>query len=466
MKIFSKFVGIPRCSSMSCSVESPLRYSPAKPEASTLSVDESSRMGAAKRKKEEGSSDHELDKVPVGRRKRARLRHASTSSTAAGVIMDSEIKTEQEEMEKERWKRRMSERRHALVCPRDPLSLDPAFPNVAISPGVNEEVSPFSRRPAFPHRTRKDRFIGLPKNVDRHDPLQLNEQIQAYNRNSHSFTGPDGTIYASKREMLANRFRYGNYNRYYGYRIVDQDPRYRLMQGEWFRGKDCLDIGCNTGQFTLALTKSFTPRMMVGIDIDKELIKIAKRNIRHYITDDLCEREGFPKSLPILFGPIAAPAVNSGLSDEAQEFPYNIAFLHCDYVASGVDPASEAGEFDTILALSVTKWIHLNWGDEGLKRFFQRTFHHLRPGGLFIVEPQEWFSYCSGKSKGKLTVDMRAILRDIRLKPENFQEYLLSSEVGYESCVKIDTPGDAGLVRGFKRNVYVFTKPCQRNACS
>ena len=62
---------------------------------------------------------------------------------------------------------------------------------------------------------------------------------------------------------------------------------------------------------------------------------------------------------------------------------------------------SQRPEFDVILALSLTKWIHLNWGDAGIKRFFKKIFHHLRPGGKFILEPQPFSSY---SKKKKLTV--------------------------------------------------------------
>lgn len=49
--------------------------------------------------------------------------------------------------------------------------------------------------------------------------------------------------------------------------------------------------------------------------------------------------------------------------------------------------------FDTVLCLSLTKWIHLNWGDEGVKNLFRRIFAHLRPGGCLILEAQAYQSY-------------------------------------------------------------------------
>lgn len=52
-----------------------------------------------------------------------------------------------------------------------------------------------------------------------------------------------------------------------------------------------------------------------------------------------------------------------------------------------------APEYNVVLALSITKWIHLNWGDAGLQRFFKRVYLHLQPGGRFILEPQALETY-------------------------------------------------------------------------
>lgn len=76
--------------------------------------------------------------------------------------------------------------------------------------------------------------------------------------------------------------------------------------------------------------------------------------------------------------------------------------LQGDYVPnSDADLSRQWEEYDVILALSVTKWIHVTYGDEGLKRAFRRMFLQLRPGGKLVLEAQPWASY---KRKKKLTV--------------------------------------------------------------
>ena len=90
------------------------------------------------------------------------------------------------------------------------------------------------------------------------------------------------------------RFKYGNYNRYYGYRNKnnENDQRIELLQKTWFENKTCLDIGCNVGHLTLWIAKHFQPFKIKGVDIDPELVKAAKSNVVHYIDENSVKVKG------------------------------------------------------------------------------------------------------------------------------------------------------------------------------
>ena len=120
------------------------------------------------------------------------------------------------------------------------------------------------------------------------------------------------------------KFQYGNYDRYYGYRNPQmrgsRDYRLDYLQKEWFEGKDVLDIGCNVGDMTLSVARDFKPKKITGLDIDPKLIKMAKKNIRYFAKSE--EEKQFPKMMCQIYGPMGT----AFLHNNPNEFPSNVKF--------------------------------------------------------------------------------------------------------------------------------------------
>ncbi|TVU04813.1 hypothetical protein EJB05_47948 [Eragrostis curvula] len=195
-------------------------------------------------------------------------------------------------------------------------------------------------------------------------------------------------------------FIYGNYRNYYGYRIdrnVGEDPRLKAFKKEWFEGKDCLDIGCNQGVVTIGLATKFACRSVLGVDIDKGLIETAKWNLRRISREDKVDSDNI-KAQESSNSPsqsshdeMASDTSNGNTCNLKHQNIFEIVSFRCENFVESLDRCSE--RYDTIMCLSVTKWIHLNWGDDGLITLFVKIWRLLRPGGLFIMEPQPWTSY-------------------------------------------------------------------------
>ncbi|XP_076393012.1 7SK snRNA methylphosphate capping enzyme [Megachile rotundata] len=261
-------------------------------------------------------------------------------------------------------------------------------------------------------------------------------------------------------------YQYGNYNRYYGYRNSYHEVDTRLtvfaQRKHLFFGKDVLDIGCNIGHITLSVARDFSAKSVTGIDIDRTLINIARKNIKHYVNcvqsparnenNDHQDVNFFPISMPINYGPVDIPGFTKNNSHKG--FPYNVTFVQGNYVLEDDTLlCTEQPQFDTILCLSLTKWIHLNFGDAGLKQAFKRMYAQLRPGGVLVLEPQGWSSYTKKKN---LTERIYKNYRSIEFRPHNFTQYLLSSEVGFSKCEVLSIPPHPS--KGFQRPIQLFTK--------
>jgi 7SK snRNA methylphosphate capping enzyme len=201
-------------------------------------------------------------------------------------------------------------------------------------------------------------------------------------------------------------FIYGNYSGYYGYRSPSvEDARLKVLVRSMFDGKRCLDIGCNAGELTVAIAQRYAPQHILGVDIDGSLVRLIPLCFAFFLSFT-CPRVFFVFFVHPYFPFRRARAHLAHLAKEiggasssaegAQQpsgaeqvvdpfvFPYNCGFRRENFV----DTADADATYSVITCLSTTKWVHFNWGDDGIKRLFKRVYDSLCPGGMFILEAQ------------------------------------------------------------------------------
>jgi 7SK snRNA methylphosphate capping enzyme len=308
----------------------------------------------------------------------------------------------------------------------------------------------------------------------------------------------------------SKEFIFGNYDKYYYNRYLEalKDPRLNLIKREWFENKKCLHIGCNDGLITIMLAVIYQPKTISGIDIDYKLVKKAIKNVKYVERNNLSKKfiiensscnhdlnisnhindkksqcqendnfdnnqmrdssslkakdiiskmENMPKSFLLSLGFPKAKNLDrleklSNLKNEQNNlFPKNIFFTQENYV-SKIISENEFNIFDTITSLSTSKWIHLNYGDVGIKIFFYNIYKSLKPGGIFLFEFQNWKSY---KKRKSLSENIKDNFAEIKLRPESFKEYL-ENNYGYLLIDTLNPP--ANNKKMFERPIYVFRK--------
>eukprot|EP01044_Picomonas_judraskeda_P003822 COSAG03_NODE_324_length_8972_cov_5.452271_8_plen_447_part_00 len=259
-------------------------------------------------------------------------------------------------------------------------------------------------------------------------------------------SGKNGSNHSKKRKRKA--FLFGNYDAYYSYRRgpvgAEQradDPRLQLLQRGWFEGRSVLDIGCNSGLITFALAEDFAPKSILGVDIDDNLIRRAQNRLaRLRQTAARAASTGAAAATADSAAEVSSERETERHTEREIErqsnsggslsYPHNIEFRTENFVArkhrrrkapadSGIDsntaataskPASRT-TYEIILCLSVTKWIHLNWGDAGLQTLFRRVWESLPTDGtgLFIMEPQPWYACARNVAKLPRALSGRAL---------------------------------------------------------
>ncbi|KAK4056274.1 hypothetical protein OIO90_002718 [Microbotryomycetes sp. JL221] len=199
---------------------------------------------------------------------------------------------------------------------------------------------------------------------------------------------------------------HGNYPNYYFHRQQSvPDARLSLLPVDLFKQKRILDLGCNAGKITIETMTYLGAQKATGVDIDQILIDQAR----------------------------------------AQPDSDKVEWQCRDFTQPG---AIARNEWDTILLLSVTKWLHLHAGDEGLRALFRTLFEALPSGGTLVVEPQERENYAKAARKNK---NLRPVFQSIQMWPP-FEDDL--NAIGFELIETI--PREEG---GFSRPLMLWRKP-------
>ncbi len=63
------------------------------------------------------------------------------------------------------------------------------------------------------------------------------------------------------------------------------DPRLQQLEKVWLKGMKVLDIGCGSGVVDILLGVRYEPKLVIGVDIDHQMIKTSIDNMQKVIND-------------------------------------------------------------------------------------------------------------------------------------------------------------------------------------
>lgn len=227
---------------------------------------------------------------------------------------------------------------------------------------------------------------------------------------------------------------YGNFINYYSFHPAED--RLNLFPTHiWEQTNEnleepflVLDIGCNSGNFTQIVypfLKKHTKRKVIvlGVDIDGDLITRAEEN---------------------------------------NQFNENVMYACLDIMKSKEDGFRGhlnyhgKTKFDAVFCLSVTMWIHLNSGDDGLREFLQ-TVSNLSE--MLIIEPQPWKCYNSALKRMKKANDVFPRFKELTLR-NNIEadiEMILIKDQGLEKFFETVPTKWNRKICFFKKKIFDYS---------
>ncbi|GAA5846563.1 hypothetical protein JCM9279_006743 [Rhodotorula babjevae] len=277
---------------------------------------------------------------------------------------------------------------------------------------------------------------------------------------------PSSTGSALNKQNHRQLWPYGNYRSYYSFRPGSTgapsvtsdardhlDGRLALLDPLLFRDRTLLDIGTNSGKIALDALDILGARRVVGVDIDPLLIDDcwAAAQARG-LEDDNRRRADFQQGNVMLEGWFdrfqaemrtrAARRASDGDDRPPAAGEQPVAETPADEPT-----AVDQGRFDVVTLFSITKWLHLHHGDEGMLRLFRSLYDFLPVCGIVIIEPQEWDNYKRAVKRNK---DLRDVFKRIELRPP-FELEMLGAGFTLEQRIEREEGG-------FSRPLLVWRK--------
>jgi len=280
----------------------------------------------------------------------------------------------------------------------------------------------------------------------------------------------------SRKNAPRQQGEYGNYKGYYSRKRPAMAERFVGFENSWFDNKSVLDVGSAEGVLSLYVGKTYRLRSLLGVEKDPLLFESAcaalkrerfglkkpappPRTISTSASSSsscfLPRAIGLKKSEHVEGAAAAATITTLKATASPPSYPFNIEFA-CQDIMERWRQGDE--RYDVTLCFSVTKWIHLHGGDEGLNQLFENLIALTKPGGLLIIEYQPWKSYENNKNANETT---KINFKNLRIKPEDFEAHLTSESFGLQIIAKLGTCLEEA--KGFSRPILVLRKPHEQD---
>lgn len=230
--------------------------------------------------------------------------------------------------------------------------------------------------------------------------------------------------------------RHGNFINYYDFNSAPE--RLNLLPAAdefWKTSSDdienhpylVLDVGCNAGNFTQLLYEFLEQKkpgrkiVILGIDIDPVLIQRADESNQF-------ERNVFYSCFDIMEFNDGDNCITNHLKSYGKR------------------------QFDAVCCLSITMWIHLNNGDNGLERFLDLV---VKLSEILIIEPQPWKCYQNAVRRMKRAGEQTTFPLHATLKVRNDVEQFIKDYLKNKNSLSLIFESDPTK---WKRTICFYRK--------